>query len=295
MMRVFVISIKDWIVIYLQCAIMIAVFFATAFFEHSRDFLLTSYNFVFGGDKVFEAEKWGGNAPNFLFAFLIMVLFLKMFYDMNSKRTLNTGNHYHNHTYLGYWICSNLLGFRKCNLYLVPVSMQFKLVIRDTFEEYVYEDVCYEPETEDKVTTNYEKKKINTETDTKEVYLIIEDTYEIKEKDLPQKITKGIRINISRDNKSDNVRYKSKSLIKEVTNIVRHMPDDIEKINVISTLNPYNSYHIAKEVFKMGGSGAKRTITVFDQNIKDWKFKEKGVDIIKMNTKKKDTQAETNL
>lgn len=60
---------------------------------------------------------------------------------MNKNKTLNNGNIYHDHSYLWFWLCSKILGYEKCNLVLVPIYMQFKLVINDVFSEFIVKKV----------------------------------------------------------------------------------------------------------------------------------------------------------
>lgn len=89
---------------------------------------------------------------------------------------------YHDYSYTWYWVCAKILGITSCDLVLVPIYMQFKLVIRATFSEYPLDGTEYpvaENESESKVSElNHKKTK-------GEINLVLEDTYIIEERQLP--------------------------------------------------------------------------------------------------------------
>ena len=264
---------KDWGVVYFQVFSIIIVFLLFLYpgiAGRTKPFLkvLLSWDL---SDDLLSVGAYG----SFLIALVVSILLLKTFNEKNSHRTLNTGNYYHNHTYFGYWICSNILGFGKCNLYLVPAPMQYKLVIRDTFEEYVYENVCHEIKGDDIVDCKPEGN-IREHIKGNIVNLIISDTYVITNDDIPSEVEQYENIIISRTIKHDKMRYKSESLIKTVSTVVRQLPSYVDTINVLGTLNPYNCYRIVNEIFKTGCTGAIENLIVYKQDTKTWKFVSKG-------------------
>ena len=78
----------------------------------------------------------------------------------NKEKTLNKGNIYHNKPYWWYWFCSKVLGYEKCNLILVPIYTQYKLVLRDTFEEYPFDKSTF-PQQKCEIEVNRNLSKEN--------------------------------------------------------------------------------------------------------------------------------------
>jgi len=71
------------------------------------------------------------------FAVLIGIRKFNQGFVMNRKRV------YHDYCYAWYWFCAKILGIKSCDLVLVPIHMQFKLVIRATFQEYPLDETEY--------------------------------------------------------------------------------------------------------------------------------------------------------
>ena len=59
----------------------------------------------------------------FLVCFIVS---LKRIRRSNKEETLNHGKFYHKHLYFSYWVCSKILGYKKCDLRNVPIYLQFK-------------------------------------------------------------------------------------------------------------------------------------------------------------------------
>lgn len=195
---------------------------------------------------------------------------------MNKEHIFNRGNGYKNYPYWWYWICSKILGYMKCNLKYVPIYMQFKLVLRDTFEE--YECGEYARKEDDKITV----QKINCEQNSDEINIMIADTYELSERQLPLLNKGNPTIIITRDNKNDYNRYDSPELVKTVVNVVRGLSKNFLVVNIFATTNPLNTKKIVQEAFKLGGRDIIEKIIVFQQsNDEIRKFEEKGIQVYK--------------
>lgn len=179
----------------------------------------------------------------------------------NDGFVMNRKNVYHNYCYAWYWCCSNVLGIRKCNLILVPIYMQFKLVIRGTFEEFPLNDNEYpimENEPECKVTI------VNDDASEVEINQILEDTYAIEDRQIPKSRRQLKTIKISRNGGNSNARHFSQSFIEAIMNTVRGI-DRISVINIYATTNPMNTMHIAKRVFALADRGNVDHLYVFQQ------------------------------
>ena len=194
------------------------------------------------------------------FAVLIGIRKLNQGFIMNRKRV------YHDYCYAWYWFCAKILGIKSCDLVLVPIHMQFKLVIRATFQEYPLDETEYpvvENESDSKVS------ETNQEEPTRELNLVLEDTYAIEVRQIP-KSKQGYRtIKISRNSGADNSRHFSQKYIRGLNRKA--------SVNVYATTNPMNTKHIAKRAFGLGERGNVEHLYVFQQG-KDGRrrFEEKG-------------------
>lgn len=205
---------------------------------------------------LFFVWKQGNIAIGILLAVIVLMAMRKF----NEKAVFNNGDEYKNYPYIWYWICAKVLSYSECNLVLVPIYMQFKLVIRDTFKK--YKCGSYPKKENDEI----EKRKINFYTIADEVNLMISDTYELNENQIPiLKIGKPTII-ISRNNSNDHNRYDSLSLVQAVVNEVRGLPSEVKTVNVYATTNPLNTMNIVSEAFKLGERGNIDSIVVFQQS-----------------------------
>ncbi len=198
---------------------------------------------------------------------------LKGIWKFNQGFVMNRKRVYHDHCYAWYWFCAKILGIKSCNLVLVPIYMQFKLLIRATFPEYPLDESEYpvvENESDSKVS------ELNGEEPTVEINLVLEDTYVIEARQIP-KSKQGYRtIKISRNNGADSSRHFSQKFIEAIIKCVRGLNEKVS-VNVYATTNPLNTKHIAKRAFGLGERGNVEHLYVFQQS-KDGKrhFEEKG-------------------
>ncbi len=206
-------------------------------------------------------------------------IFLKFIRPSNKEIMINTGNIYHEHCYAWYWFCSKILGYYKCSLVRVPISMQFKLIIRDTFNQYVYgldseyKEVIEDPIRIDKTITDKSDSCIN---------IVLADTYPLDKNLLPESTKNISTIYIQRENnKTDSVRCYSKDFIETVLNTVRHLPNNIHIVNLYPATNPKHNYYIVQGVFKMADRSNINRLVIYPQKRKNekWNFSDKGVKI----------------
>lgn len=195
---------------------------------------------------------------------------------LNKDKMFNKGVLYKNYPYWWYCLCAKILGYTKCNLVMVPINMQFKLVINDTFTTFYTGDV--EEKKEDDIEVIRDGKIENSD----EINLIIADTYPIDKSQLPEVKKKLPTIKITRNNSIDHNRYKSDELVKNVVIEVGNLPVNSRKINIYATTNPENTMNIAKKAFSSGERSNLDLVTVFQQgNDPLRKFKEKGIVVYK--------------
>ena len=209
-----------------------------------------------------------GNVAIGIFMFVLAAFIIRKW---NKEYMFNRGDEYKNYPYFWYWICAKLLGYSECNLILVPIYMQFKLVLRDTFCRYYCGEL--DKKTDDIVSV----QKTNSKDTSNEINIIISDTYPLQEGQIPIGKRSKPTIHISRDNETDHNRYDSPELVRNVVNEVRNLPANIKKINIYATTNPYNTKRIVQNAFKLGERSSIDLIIVFQQErTGNRKFEKKG-------------------
>jgi len=204
-------------------------------------FLLQSGNWVIGG--------------------IATVTLLLKFRKLNKDKMFNTMNVYHDYSYAWYWFCAKILGYKKCNLKLVPIFMQFKLALNDTFNVYyVGEEDDYPVKEEEIININ----KLSCNPITNEINLVFADTYPIIKEQIPRNQRDLSTIFISR-NQGDFNRYFSPQFIGTINNEVRQLPRNVKRVNIYATTNPKHTLKIASSAFKLADRGNIDKLVVFQQ------------------------------
>lgn len=189
------------------------------------------------------------------FAVLIVIRKFNQGFVMNRKRV------YHDYCYAWYWLCAKILGIKSCDLVLVPIYMQFKLVIRATFSDYPLDETEY-PIIENELESTI--MELNQEETTREINLVLEDTYVVEERQIPKSKQRYRTIKISRNNGADSSRHFSQKYIEAIIMCVRGLKGRVT-VNVYATTNPLNTLHIAKRAFGLGERGNVEHLYVFQQ------------------------------
>ena len=192
-------------------------------------------------------------------SFIFILIAIRLF---NHNYVMNQGNYYHDYPFLWYWYCGNILGIKKCSLILVPIYMQFKLVIRDVFKGFPLNESEYpvlDNEPECKVYEHNLNDEIN------ELNIILEDTYLIECSQIPDKKQNLPTIKISRNDGRSNERHFSQEFIKTIIDEIKKF-SCIKRVNLYATTNPMNSLNIARRVFKTGNRGNIEHLYVYQQD-----------------------------
>ena len=180
----------------LQLLLLVGVFFAPRIFKITE--LIKTPPKLEASQKICDYIfyfAWKGGDWAIGVFFLIVVLFIIR--KWNKTYMFNRGNYYKQYRYGWYRICSKILGYSECNLIQVPIYMQFKLVLNDTFDKYN----CGEFDKKENDTISVSKSNFSHETD--EVNVMISDTYPLSLSQLPE-IKKNIpTLLISRNNTND--------------------------------------------------------------------------------------------
>lgn len=191
---------------------------------------------------------------------IFMVMALISIRKANKGQIFNRGDVYKNYPYIWYWMCAKILGYLECNLILVPIFMQFKLVIHDTFDKYYCGNLIGKDD--ETITVNYQHIS-NAMVD---VNLLIADTYPLNINQLPKNNIENPTIIISRDNATDHNRYNSSSLVQAVVNEISNLPNTVKTVHVFATTNPQNTLNIVRNAFKLGERGSVDKIIVYQQS-----------------------------
>lgn len=216
------------------------------------------------------------NTGNIGFSIVLFGGLLKIFREFNKEFIMNNSNVYHDYSFFWYWFCARILGIKKCNLILVPIYMQFKLVIEDIFNEYPLDEADF-PVIKDEVDSAVEK--INMDMESSEMNLILEDTYVIESRQIPFSKKNLPTIKISRNINNDHTRHFSPKFIQVISEEIRKLPQ-INRINIYATTNPMNTLRIIRTTFKMADRGNVDHIFVYQQENKGIRvFCEKGYKI----------------
>lgn len=211
----------------------------------------------------------GNLAISVVFFFFV---FLKV-RKYNQNYIMCNKNIYHDYSYFWFCFCAKILGINKCNLVLVPIWLQFKLVINNIFQEYPLNEKEYpviEDEHEIKIL------KCGKVYEVREINLILEDTYPISEFQIPQSKRGLPVIKLSRNDGKDLGRHFSEQFINAIITEVRMLEKGVT-VNVFATTNPMNTINIASRVFKNADRGNIDSLYVYKQkNIGGREFESKG-------------------
>lgn len=259
----------------LQLLILLIIFFLVIHFDTSNILKEIFRNIEVDADnlKYYVLMKLG----NYAIACVASGLTLYKFREMNKSKIFNTGNVYHNYPYIWYWIGNKILGYETCNLKLVPIYTQFKLILNDTFNRFnIGDDEDYPEKQNDHISV---RKEYFDELSI-EINLILSDTYPIRENQLPVEKRLLPTIFIIRDNEHDCNRYFSEAFINKIVNQVRSLPRDVKRINIFATTNPKHNKCIVEQAFKLADRGDNKELFVFQQESKgERKFRRKGIKI----------------
>ncbi|MBQ4069440.1 MAG: hypothetical protein IJC76_09340 [Lachnospiraceae bacterium] len=266
--------ISDWMRPIAQVIIIVSAFFVPYVLNVAEKIqrIFENTTIDFDNVKYYYIMKMGNGVIGIILMLLVLFNIVR---KSNQDCCLNKGNHYHEHSYLGYFVCAKVLGYKKCNLVRVPIYMQFKLIIRDTFNDYfVGQDEDYNFVEDENIKT----KGLANEY-TSSVNLVLSDTYPISNGMLPASTSNLSTIWIIRTDSKKMLRTFSKKYCNTIKEIVSGLPNNVGTINLYSTINPKHSLWIANNVFKLAGRGQVKMLKIFPQSNKNgnWNFSEKGI------------------
>lgn len=213
------------------------------------DSLKSFMNFITQNEKI---------ASIILGSFLSIILLI-ILRKSNKEKLINSGNDYFHMSYYYFFIASKVLGFGKVTLIRVPIQLQYKLVINDTFNETIVDT---------NVTEKIEDVKVlylNIDNPSNEINFILSDTYITKLNEIPQSKLDLPTVIIERAAEFNGIRTINPKFIEEVrkqTNVYRNHYD---QINIFATTNTNHNKAIFEQCFKNGNRTGFKKVVVYEQ------------------------------
>jgi len=205
----------------------------TLFGGQSPDFSTAKYYYLM------QSGNW---TMGILLAIIVLFKFIR---KSNEDKILFNGNIYHDYPYIWFWFCSKILGYNSCNLILVPIAMQYKLVIRGTFEKYPIPEESF-PEKDMNVVVKYDNKDAENANEINLITTFIS---------FSGKLSSGIGY----FSRIYNIKF-----VKEICKEARALPEKAI-VNIYSTTNPRHNYEIAKQAFSLANRGNIKELYIYQQ------------------------------
>ena len=236
----------------------------------SSFFELTDYD---GNGFLIKLSKITFNHPKraaCIFLFVIQLFIIRKF--INKNKDFAPTNIYGDYPIVIYFLAWLLMGYKKVNLKMKPIPLQFQLLNFNFLEcyddtEYIEEDYDYNIEY---------KGKINKKTDI--VNIVVADTYPIAIEQLPKKVKENYTIIISRNGNSG-IRINSKKLVKIMVDEVQNIKSQCKKFNLFLTTPGLTNKSIFQNVFQTGNRDGFSIYIYQQDSNNNFKFKDKPIHI----------------
>lgn len=191
---------------------------------------------------------------------IITIILLIFFRRINKDKFFNTGNKYGKYPLFIYFLASKVFGFGCVNLVRIPIYLQFHLVIKEFFE-------CIEVDKNTEVVDEKIKlQSMNMNENSEEINLILEDTYEITNKQIPVNKQRQPTIRISNGNEFTGVRTFNQKFVEEVRKQTNNYSKKFNYINIFATTNSKHNKIIIESSFKNAGRTGFKNLVVFQYN-----------------------------
>lgn len=184
----------------------------------------------------------------------------------NKEKLFNTGNRYNNYPIYIYWLAAKVLGYGKVTLVRVPIYLQYKLVLADLFPNTLVDS---DIEKKEQVVVVSEK---NMEKASDEMNLILADTYEITEGQIPlnKRDQPTVFVQNGPNFKGDRI-FNSEfvKMVREKTNLYS---SSYKRVNIFSTTNTNHNHAIISKCFKNADRTGFKNIVVYQANKGSFNF-----------------------
>ncbi|HGF7173287.1 hypothetical protein [Enterococcus hirae] len=226
-----------------------------------------------------ELCKYLNTSVSFFLGIILILQLLNFFRKRNSEQVFNSnGNIYYDFSYLTFYIANKILGYTKIQLAGIPISMQYKLILRGTFQKIIedmwedhYVEITEGESGEHETPVKVEYKNFNNNQFDK-INLLICDTYLIELNSIDKKFVNNPTIIIKTNERETALRYLNKQLVNEVRMVLQNeIPQETKKIYVFSTANPKNNLNIVTSCFRKFGRFQTKKIFVVQYKNKIYK------------------------
>lgn len=207
---------------------------------------------------------------------IIIVLIFLFYYNLRARNgyiDFNFGNEYMEYPYFIFYLAGKVLGIKSIDLKLVPIYLQARLIINNTFKEIKYQDDLEDVDSEAISSFSH------GEDGNQELTLVLEDTFFIKEKQLGSHLNKTNILRITKGNLIENVRNYSTHFIKEIDSNIFKLEGKYKIINICATTNTKHTYKLVSNNFKKGNRGDAEKLIVYQQSRDNDRVFEKGYEI----------------
>lgn len=184
----------------------------------------------------------------------------------NKDKLFNTGNKYNEYPIWVYWLASKILGYGKVSLVRVPMYLQYKLLFMDIFPEVIVDN-----DVEEKAQPINVIEK-NMDYPSNELNLILVDTYEITNNQIPTNKAHLPTILIKSGNEIDSNRSLNPEYIKEIRRRTNVYHKIYKKLNVFCTTNTNHNQLIINKCFKNGSRTGFENIVVYQASRNNYMF-----------------------
>lgn len=200
--------------------------------------------------------------PGFILSLVIYIWRTKA----NKDKLFNTGDKYNEYPVWVYWMASKILGYGKVSLVRVPIYLQYKLILKDIFPEVIVDN---DVEEKDQSIVVIEK---NMEYPSSELNLVMVDTYEITDSEIPLNKAHLPTLFIKSGNETDSNRSLNPEFIKEIRRKTNDYHRMYKKLNIFSTTNTNHNQLIINKCFKNGSRTGFENIVVYQASRSTYVF-----------------------
>ncbi|MCU1808240.1 hypothetical protein NVV31_22990 [Cytobacillus firmus] len=212
-----------------------------------------------------------GITSNEMILSIICGMILSLFFyfwrtKANTEKVFNTGDNYNNYPLIIYWIASKILGYGKVTLVRVPIYLQYKILLADIFP-----NVLVDSDVENKEQEVIVIEK-NVEQPFDELNLILEDTYEITEGQIPLNKINLPTVIIQNGTDFSGHRIFNPKYIRIIREKTHQYSRTYNKVNIFSTTNTNHNNAIISKCFKNGDRTGFKNVIVYQANKENYKF-----------------------
>ena len=208
-------------------------------------------------EKILVSLPFNEKGISIISGLIISLLILWLLRKLNKEKVFNTGDKYGQYPYPLYYVASKVLGYGFVTLVRVPIYLQFRLVIKDLFDNVKVDENTRE------ISQPITVAKKNMEQNSNEINLILNDTYKILEGQIPPAKRALPTIEITNGTELNGIRTYNTQFIDEVRKQTNEFSHNYSSINVFATTNTKHNKAIIESCFKNARRTGFKELVVF--------------------------------